>query len=157
MTQDPPPSRPPRRPQPQLVREPGRVRGIERGMIFWASVTPMEARGSEQRHDDPSPWVVMSRDSIHQNLPIVQAAPLSTKTDKADNPAFRKYRIFVPEEEVETYVLPAGERGLHGSQLVLTEQARVMSHDRLVGSPVARLSKGALFSVESGLRFVLGI
>ena len=36
-----------------------------------------------------------------------------------------------------------------------TEQVRVLSHERLVKGPVAKLSKSALASVEAGLKHVL--
>ncbi|MBI4700265.1 MAG: type II toxin-antitoxin system PemK/MazF family toxin [Deltaproteobacteria bacterium] len=140
-------------------RRDGRVfiRNIERGMIFRAEVLLAEARGSEQTHYKPTPWLVVSSDAINRRLPIVQAVPFTTKLHKGEG-QFRAHSIRVLALHVTRFATTAGTAPLHdGDQLALTEQLRVLSHDRLLGDPVGRVSKQALFSVEAGIRFVCGI
>lgn len=154
------PSKPPR---PRMARQSQRnnrvlITNISRGMIFWAEVLNREARGSEQRHNVPSPWLIVSTGRIHRRLPIVQAVPLTSKIAK-DTGDFRHFRIKLLDSELTHYDI-SGEappdRPLNiGGQLALTEQLRVLSHDRLLGDPVAQLSSKGIFSVEAGIRYVL--
>lgn len=134
------------------------VAGIERGMIFWAEVLPNESRDSEQHHQVPSPWLVVSKDSIHRRMPIAQAVPLTTKIDKGGGD-FRHFRIKIPTSQIIYYDVAPPDRSLRVAQdqLVLTEQLRVVAHARLLGNPVAKLAKQAMSAVETGLRYVLDL
>lgn len=133
------------------------VEGIERGMIFWASVKGAEAKGSEQHHEDPSPWLIVSNDRLHKRLPIVQAAPLTTKLHQEEK--FRNSRIRLQADQLT--VLPQTARPaqptLSGDSIVLSEQTRVMSHGRLIGEPVAKLTTKAMLVVEGALAYVFDI
>lgn len=147
-------------PQPQWKRiedEGGIfVEGIKRGMIFWATVSQKAAEGSEQWHDVPSPWVIVSNDAIHSKLRVVQAVPLTSKLHKGDGP-FKKFRIEILESGIDKYTA-SGIRALDpGNQLALTEQLRVLSHARLQGGPIAALLPAALGSLDTGLIFVLDL
>jgi mRNA-degrading endonuclease toxin of MazEF toxin-antitoxin module len=131
--------------------------GIERGMVFWAEVRRTEARGTEQYHDhNPCPWVVVSSDKIHRKMPLVQAAPLTTKVHKAGGP-FLAHRILVSEKELNPYSLAAGETPLRGEKVVLTEQVRILAHARLLGNPVAKFPITVMAAIETGLRYVLDL
>ena len=123
-------------------------------MVLWATVPVAHALGAEQRHDVPSPWIILSTAQVHERLPIVQAVPLSSKLDKGEGP-YRAYRIRILEREITHYDVPKGLRA--GDQLALTEQTRVLSHDRLNGDPIAMLSSGAVESVAAGVAYVMGL
>jgi mRNA-degrading endonuclease toxin of MazEF toxin-antitoxin module len=126
-------------------------------MIFWGEVLRKEARGSEQYHAVPSPWLVVSHKTIHR-MPIAICVPLSTKLDKGLSADFRTFRIRIPESEISRYVLPPGERDMQASDsLALTEQVRVMAHNRLKGRPIANVNMAALAAVEAGLKFVMDL
>jgi len=145
------------------------VKGILRGMIFWAEVFPKEGRGSEQVHYGPSPWLVMSADAIHQRFPIVQGVQLTSKHGKEGPPGspYRQHRIRILASQITHYQVAAPPSGSNPmppdknldptDQLALTEQARILSHARLLGNPVAQVSPRALFSVEAGLRYVFDL
>lgn len=124
-------------------------------MIFWADV-PL-SRGKETAHERPSPWLVVSDRRIHTRLPLVQAVPLTTQHHQADR--FQVARVFVSEGDM--HLIPnSNQRALDLSQgriLVLTEQVRALSHERLRLDPVARVKASGMAQVEAGLRFVFGI
>ena len=61
------------------------------GDIFWAEVREGETRGSEQYKGRP--WLIVSRSSLHAELPMVVAVPLSSRVEKAN----RRFRIVIPE------------------------------------------------------------
>ena len=120
-------------------------------MIFWATVLPTEARGSEVRHETPSPWLVISSDKVNARWPIVQAVPLTSKVDKKDGLA----RILIAAEEITPFTGVAKVLR-RTAQLALTEQTRPLAHDRLEGDPIAEVSLAALLNVEAGVRYMLG-
>lgn len=158
---DPTPSNPGPPAQPRLERQEieGRVliKGIQRGMIFWANVLPIEAKDHEQNHDVPSPWLIVSVKRIHAQK-LVQAVPLTSKLHKEQlaGEDFRVHRIRLNPTHLTHYHLADGEKPLNdGDQLVLTEQLRVMAHRRLVGNPIAKVTIEGLTYVEAGLRYVL--
>ena len=126
------------------------VDGIQRGEVYWANVPTAHSRGSEQCHDQRSPWLIVSADAVHARNPIVLAAPLTTKLDKAQK--FREARISLPHDGAWIK-----GREMREDSLVLTEQVRVMAHERLLEGPVAKLTPTALAVVEAGLAFVLGL
>lgn len=128
------------------------IDGIRRGMIFWVDVPGIETRDSEQYHDIESPWLVVSADVVHQRLPIVQAIPLSTKLHKAD--AFRGARIRILASQI---VALKGRALELNDQLALTEQLRVLAHQRLNGDPAAIISDVAMMTIEAAIKYVMGI
>lgn len=130
-----------------------KIDGIDRGMVFWATVLIAHAVGSEQSHDQPSPWVVVSLRALSDRLPIVQAVPLSTKSDKAGT---FQTRIELPPED---WTNVAGAKfPLRAAPLVaLVEQVRVLDHGRLEGEPVARLKARALYKIEAAMRYLFQI
>jgi mRNA-degrading endonuclease toxin of MazEF toxin-antitoxin module len=122
-------------------------------MIFWAEITAAEGKGSEQQ--EMRPWLVVSRNQVHR-LPICIAVPLSFKLQKGQSADFRGYRIRLPEAEVQRYATTGGVPQMQqGDSLALTEQVRVMAHQRLRGSPIARVTIAAMAAVEAGLKFVM--
>lgn len=128
------------------------VRNIQRGDLFMARVPLVHAKGSEQTHDDPTMWLVVSADDIHRRLPIVVAVPLTSKVDK--DAGFREARIRIPANEWlggTTGTPPTYE------SVVLTEQIRVLSHERLTKGPIARLTTRGKASVEAGLKHILDL
>ena len=131
------------------------ISGINRGMVFWVDLGPTETKGSEQYHDDARPWLVISIDSVHQKLPIVQAVPLSHQLHKEQR--FRVARVRIPASEFIAFEKAEPYKPLAGDSLALTEQVRVLAHERLLNDPVAKVSKTAILSVEAGVRYVLGI
>jgi mRNA-degrading endonuclease toxin of MazEF toxin-antitoxin module len=122
-------------------------------MLFWGRVTGGEAQDSEHYHDDPCPWVVVSSPKMHGRLPIVQAAPLTSQTQK-QGPVFR---VFLPASHRIDYAMVSGEPPLKKDSLVLTEQTRVFAHARLIGNPVAKVLPSALFEIEAALKYVLDL
>lgn len=161
MADDPSPPRPSREPQPNLPRREidGRqyIDKVRRGMIFMANVLPAEAKGHEQQHDVPSPWLIVSSRPVHK-LKLVQAIPLSSKMSK-DIPEHRAHRIRIREDQILRYDLPEPITGFREGtdSLALVEQVRVLSHDRLVGNPVARVPREVILVIEVALKFVFGM
>ena len=133
------------------------IRGIRRGMLFWASVTSQHALGSEHHHETETLYVIMSNDRIHQRLPIVFGVPLTSNTDADGGPdsPYRQHRIRVLKDHVKRYT---GFKTLdYIDRLALTEHGRELAHERLRGHPVGSLSDIARGSVEAGLRYALHI
>lgn len=124
------------------------VRGINRGMIFWADVPRHHTLGSEQFKRRP--WLVISADSIHQRLPQVVAVPISSRVVRADE--FLLSRIAL--EIADIVPNPDGSALTFGG-VVLTEQIRALAHERLEGQPAGKLSSSALAKVDAGLRYAL--
>ena len=150
---------------PQLMRiqhpETGHpmVLGIKRGMVFRVEVTEDESRGSEQWHsvNEVAPYVILSSDVIHQKMPLAIAAPLTTKLHK-DRGAFANHRIRIQPDHVQRYAEQAGVGGLDPEpRIVLTEQIRVVAHERLQENPVAQLDDQALDAVEAGVLYALDV
>jgi mRNA-degrading endonuclease toxin of MazEF toxin-antitoxin module len=132
-----------------------RIVGINRGMIFWAVVDSTIAKGSETMHDVPTPWLIVSSDNIHRSKwAIVQAVPLTSKIEQREK--FRNARILLPDAEIKRYIGVSNPLR-KGDSLVLTEQLRALSHDRLKGDPIAQVSGNALGAVEAGIKHVLNI
>jgi mRNA-degrading endonuclease toxin of MazEF toxin-antitoxin module len=131
--------------------------GIRRGMIFWGEVKANETRGSEHFHGvgNPCPWLVISSDRIHSQLPIVTVVPLSSKLDK--ELFLRGPRVRIPRTMIKRYRVRRGVKELwETDSLVLTEQIRVFSHERLLfEGPVAELDQTMLSAVEAGIKDTL--
>jgi mRNA-degrading endonuclease toxin of MazEF toxin-antitoxin module len=135
------------------------VLGIRRGMVFRVEITERDSKGIETFRgvNEPAPYVVLSRDSVHRNMPLALAAPLTTKVEKAMGAA-GSYRITVEPEHVTRYADQSGVRGLDAEpRVVLTEQLRVIAHERLLENPIAQFDEEALAAVEAGLLYVLAV
>jgi mRNA-degrading endonuclease toxin of MazEF toxin-antitoxin module len=134
------------------------IHKIERGMIFWVDIKPIEARGSEQIHNFPIPWIVMSKNDIHQRMAVVQGCPLTTQPK--DSPSFRNHRIRISAADVTHYDIPTPgpkpDRSIdHVDMIALTEQTRVLAHERLMGDPIAIVPPQVVLSVEAGIHYVM--
>jgi mRNA-degrading endonuclease toxin of MazEF toxin-antitoxin module len=128
-----------------------RIQGIDRGMVFWVRVA--DGKGSELRHPNgESPWLIVSRPSVHNSLPLVQAVPLTSQIHQQKS---LSYRILLPLDSFSQ--IQGCQRPLSGDSLALVEQVRVLAHERIQGEPCARLKKEKLAEVEVALKFVLGI
>jgi mRNA-degrading endonuclease toxin of MazEF toxin-antitoxin module len=134
-------------PVPACVAE----RRPQRDDIYWLDVKPKQTEGSEQH--GYRPWVVMSVNSINNQLPIVVAVPLSEQVHKIQGA--RLFSILIPEEE--KIQEPAHPKGCKGQSLALTEQVRVLSISRIKGPRAATLAPKAIAAIEVGLAFVLQI
>src|SRR5882762_2592945 len=94
----------------------------QRGDIFWADFPAIDSVGSEQR--GRRPVLVVSANSLNQNLPIVVVVPLTSQTQKKN----RQFRIVIPESQK---ISEPGTLGCPGESLALTEQVRMISKNRL--------------------------
>ena len=110
-----------------------------RGDVFSARFDPTE--GSEQA--GTRPVVVVSRDSINANSPVVVAVPI---TD-ADN-IKRRYPSHA--------YLPKSSGGLKMDSVAKAEQIRAIQVSRFVGY-YGRLDKDALCRVEEAIRITLAL
>lgn len=124
------------------------IKGINRGMVFWADVPREHTVGSEQFKRRP--WLVVSTDAFHQKLPLVVAVPLSTREAKATE--FLHCRI---ELDLADFRPNPDGTPLTSGGIALTEQVRTLAHDRLDGQPAGKFSDVAMMKVDVGLRFVL--
>lgn len=110
-----------------------------RGDVFGARLDPTE--GSEQA--GTRPVVVVSRDSINANSPVVVVVPL---TDAAN--VKRTYPSHV--------YLPKNSGGLKMDSVGKTEQIRAIQVSRFVGY-YGRLEKDALERIEEAIKITLAL
>lgn len=130
-----------------------RAEGIERGMVLMVSVPPAHARGGEQNHAASWPWLIVSNNRLHQRQEIAIAVPLTSQLHQADK--LPKCRIVIRAEKI---IIPAGSNGIaRADSLVLTEQIRAISHDRVKGQPVARIAQAGMDDVDAAVLYVLDI
>jgi mRNA-degrading endonuclease toxin of MazEF toxin-antitoxin module len=136
------------------------IKGIRRGHIFQVDLQKKHAVGTEQYHDGkPTPFVVVSRGEIHSNLALVQAVPLSLykQDDHRLNGPARNFRIRIPASLITFYQAHTAYELKEADVIALTEQLRVLGHERLLENPVGFMSPSALGSIEAGVRYVLDI
>ncbi|MGH9777028.1 MAG: type II toxin-antitoxin system PemK/MazF family toxin [Candidatus Acidiferrales bacterium] len=112
---------------------------VRRGGVFLARLSPTE--GSEQAGQRPV--VVVSRDAINQNSPVVIVVPL---TDRENKP-----RIYPSQ-----VVLKAGDGGLAIDSVALGEQVRAISKTRLV-KPLGHLSPRSITEISAALKIALDL
>jgi len=110
-----------------------------RGDVFSARLDPTE--GSEQA--GTRPVVVVSRDSINANSPVVVIVPL---TDAANVKRTYPSHVF----------LPRGSAGLKADSVVKAEQIRAIQVSRFVGY-YGRLDRDAIARIEEALRITLAL
>lgn len=112
---------------------------VQRGDVYLADLSP--AKGSEQ--DGQRPVVVISRNAINNNSPIVIVVPC---TDAAN-----KKKIYPSQVRIK-----AGAGGLTMDSVVLCEQVRAISRDRLKRH-MGTLSRSEIASIEASLKITLDL
>src|SRR5258708_40173667 len=110
-----------------------------RGDVFSARLDPTE--GSEQA--GTRPVVVLSRDSINANSPVVVVVPV---TDAAN-----AKRVYPSHAH-----LPKGPGGLKMDSVAKAEQIRAIQVSRLVGY-YGRMDRDALTRIEEGIEITLSL
>jgi mRNA interferase MazF len=110
-----------------------------RGDVFSARLDPTE--GSEQA--GTRPVVVVSRDSINANSPVVVIVPL---TDAAN-----VKRLYPSHAH-----LPKGAGGLRMDSVAKAEQIRAIQTSRFIGY-YGRLDRAALDRIEEAIRITLAL
>lgn len=131
--------------------------GVEPGMVFWGSVRPHETRGREIHKDTPRPWLVVSRRSLNDSLrAIVIAVPL-TSNDSIEGATYLGTRIKL--ESTDYTCNPGATRALgsNGVSIVLTEQVRAISVDRLAGQPIAQVHAQAMRNIKAAIRYIFDL
>jgi mRNA interferase MazF len=108
-----------------------------RGDVFSARLDPTE--GSEQA--GTRPVVVVSRDSINANSPVVVIVPI---TDAANIKRTYPSHVFLPKDS----------GGVKMDSVAKTEQIRAIEVSRFVGY-YGRLEKDALARVEEAIKITL--
>jgi mRNA interferase MazF len=112
---------------------------VQRGDIYLANLDPLQ--GSEQ--NGQRPVVVVSRDALNNNSPIVVVIPC---TDAAN-----KKKIYPSHVRIK-----AGAGGLTMDSVVLCEQVRAISKDRLK-KHMGTLSRSEIASIEASLKITLDL
>jgi mRNA interferase MazF len=110
-----------------------------RGDVFSARLDPTE--GSEQA--GTRPVVVLSRDSINANSPVVVIVPV---TDAAN-----VKRLYPSQAR-----LPKGSGGLRMDSVAKAEQVRAIQISRFVGY-YGRLDRGSLARIEDAIKITLAL
>ena len=112
----------------------------KRGDVFWAQLDPVQ--GSEQ--GGRRPVLIISRDSINQNLPNVIVLPLSSSPARLAKP--------YPSQ----LLVHARELGMNGDGVVLGEQIRTISQARL-DRYISHLPDTIMQKVDELLKVVLAL
>lgn len=112
---------------------------VQRGDVYLANLNPVQ--GSEQ--DGQRPVIVISRNAINDNSPIVVVVPC---TDAAN-----KKKIYPSHVRIK-----AGASGLTMDSVALCEQVRAISKDRLKRH-MGTLSRAEIASIEASLRITLDL
>jgi mRNA interferase MazF len=110
-----------------------------RGEIYFADLDP--STGSEQ--GGRRPVVIVSRDALNINAPIVIVAPITSRENKK--------RIYPTHVE-----LRAAETGLTKDSVVLCEQVRAISKNRL-SKKVGAVTVAKMFVVGETLKIALDL
>jgi mRNA interferase MazF len=110
-----------------------------RGEVYLAQLDPI--RGSEQGGERPV--VVMSRDAINRNSPVVIVVPLTDRANKK-----KTYPSHV--------VLNAGDGGLRIDSIALGEQIRAIAVSRL-SKRLGQLSPASVDAIGAALRIALDL
>ena len=112
---------------------------MKRGDIYHARLNPTE--GSEQ--SGLRPVVIVSRDAINDNSPVIIVVPLISRTNKT-----RVYPSHV--------ILQAGEGNLTKESIALGEQVRAVSKTRL-GDLIGRLAPESMAAISAALKIALDL
>ena len=111
---------------------------IRRGDVYLARI---DAEGGEARAERPV--IVISRDSLNQNSPIIVVVPV---VDRAS-----RRRIYPSQT-----ALRAGDGGLMTDTVVLGEQVRAINVSRL-GQQLGHLAAHTIAEISSVLKIVLDL
>jgi mRNA interferase MazF len=112
---------------------------VKRGEVFWARLDPVE--GSEQ--GGRRPVVIVSRDALNQFGPNVIVLPLSS---------LGNFSKIYPSQLVVT----SRDLGLRGDGVVMAEQIRTISKQRLDGF-VSQLSPEIMKKIDEILKVALAL
>lgn len=112
---------------------------VRRGDVYYARLNPVE--GSEQ--EGTRPVIILSRDAINENSPVVIVIPL---TDRRNKP-----RIYPSQ-----VILKAGEGNLPIESVALGEQIRAISKTRLT-KQIGRLSEERMSAIEAAMKIALDL
>lgn len=110
-----------------------------RGEVYQANLDP--ASGSEQ--GGTRPVLIVSRDALNANAPIVIVVPLTSRENKK--------RLYPTHVE-----LPAGEASLSKDSVVLCEQVRAISKNRLT-KRIGQVSSQRMWLIEATLMIALDL
>lgn len=112
---------------------------MKRGEIYDARLEPVE--GSEQ--GGTRPVVIVSRDAINVNSPVVLAVPCTT---------YQTHKRIYPTQ----VLLLAAEGGLSHDSIAMADQVRVLSKNRLLHLR-GRLSDAAIAQLNQALLIALDL
>lgn len=112
---------------------------MKRGDVYWVRLDPTE--GSEQAGLRLA--VIVSRDAINRNSPVVVICPLTNATH-------------VPRPYPSDVLVRTSEGGLRVDSIVLTLQVRAVAKTRL-GSQLGQLAPKTLDQVDQALRITLDL
>jgi len=110
-----------------------------RGEVYQANLNP--STGSEQ--GGTRPVVIVSRDALNANAPIVIVAPLTSRENKR--------RLYPTHVELE-----AGDDGISKDSVVLCEQVRAISKERLT-KRIGQVSGAKMQLVGVALRIAMDL
>lgn len=110
-----------------------------RGEIYLANLDP--GSGSEQIGTQPA--LVVSRDALNEYAPIVIVVPITGREHKK--------RLYPTHSEIN-----AGEGGLAKDSVVLCEQVRAISKNRLT-KRVGRVSTEMMRKIETALKIAMDL
>jgi mRNA interferase MazF len=110
-----------------------------RGEIYLANLDP--GSGSEQR--GTRPVLIVSRNALNEHAPIVIIVPITNREHKR--------QLYPTHSE-----LRAGDGGLAKDSVVLCEQVRAISKNRLT-KRVGRVSDELIQGIERALRIALDL
>lgn len=103
--------------------------------IYYCSLDPTQ--GSEQRGSRPV--LVLSNNAVNHAIPVSTVAPLSSIKEGA--------KIYPTEVAV-----PAGISGLHKDSVVMIQQLRTLSHQRLTRKLSELNDEGSRQEIKAALR-----
>jgi mRNA interferase MazF len=110
-----------------------------RGEVYQANLDPIS--GSEQ--GGTRPVLIVSRDALNANAPIVIVVPLTSRENKK--------RLYPTHVE-----FPAGEAALSKDSVALCEQVRAISKSRMT-KRIGRVSSPRMSLVDATLMIVLDL
>src|SRR5580700_4391756 len=110
-----------------------------RGEVYQANLDPVT--GSEQ--GGTRPVLIVSRDALNANAPVVIVVPLTSRENKK--------RLYPTHVEI-----PAGEAGLSKNSVVLCEQVRALSKNRLT-KRIGQASSARMSLIDATLMIALDL
>jgi mRNA interferase MazF len=112
---------------------------VLRGDVFMASLEPVE--GSEQ--GGTRTVVIVSRDALNKFSPVVVICSITNASNKA--------KVYPSHVKI-----PAGSGGLRLDSIVVCEQVRAISKNRLKRS-LGRFDKSIMTGIEAALKITLDL